>query len=371
MYEPRQPGWRGQEAGSGAGDIDPRAELPDRLVDESAGALRESHAEGTMSAASEPATRFLEVDLLKALGILCVPLIHLVIAVGYTNRWTVVAVTTWAVPGFFFASGFLYQEGPALALPTVGRRLRRLLLPYATAGVLTAVVQNLQNGAASHAGEVLLGFLLGTSWGAYYFVFVLTIFILLTPALARLSDRTCIALFVAAVVVQQLFATEVLHDPLLDGWRSPFTWGAYFLFGWVVKRHYGTISRRLTAIRLPAICALALLTLVWIAAFTVNPQRPAIYRSVYAYGVLALLVTVGIGRPTHSQLLCFLSDRSYPIYLFHWFFLLGFLLLPSLPWTRRSWVGLLAWSVGVCGPLLLVAGLRRVAPSWSRTLVGA
>ena len=77
---------------------------------------------------SETARRYPEIDAIKAAGIVTIVLIHALrspwdAGVSELERW-LGHVTRFGVPGFLFASGFLYAGAPADSV-TTGRRLRR------------------------------------------------------------------------------------------------------------------------------------------------------------------------------------------------------------------------------------------------------
>ena len=78
--------------------------------------------------------RFVEIDSLKAAGILTIILIHSLRAPWDSrtpsNELLLGIVTRFAVPAFLLSSGFLYATTTRIAGVTVLRRLRRVLVPY-------------------------------------------------------------------------------------------------------------------------------------------------------------------------------------------------------------------------------------------------
>ena len=77
------------------------------------------------------------IDLLKALAIVTVIWIH-----AFADPWNLAALqpfvilVSWAVPAFFFASGYLRHTTRPVDIATLGRWLVRLLVPYSIATAL-------------------------------------------------------------------------------------------------------------------------------------------------------------------------------------------------------------------------------------------
>ena len=133
--------------------------------------------------------RFPGIDAIKVAGIVTIVLIHALpppwdATATPLERW-LHQLTRFGVPGFLFASGFLYAPGPA-DLATTRRRLRRILVPYLIASLL-AQLWHLAHGATlSEAGGVLgRTCCFGSSFGPYYYVFVIAVLVALTPVRSR------------------------------------------------------------------------------------------------------------------------------------------------------------------------------------------
>src|SRR5262249_35704131 len=108
------------------------------------------HAVGTPSneAAARPPLaptpsarpRSTAIDLLKACSIIAVIWIHAFQQLFWTEAvffQRVALLTRFAVPAFFFASGYLYgRAGPLPVRRFVTDRLMRLLVPYVVASIL-------------------------------------------------------------------------------------------------------------------------------------------------------------------------------------------------------------------------------------------
>ena len=184
---------------------------------------------------SETARRYPEIDAIKAAGIVTIVLIHALrspwdAGVSELERW-LGHVTRFGVPGFLFASGFLYAGAPADSV-TTGRRLRRLLAPYLVASAV-AQLWRARAGLPHEGGSLLADLLLASSLGPYYYVLVIALLVLLCPLIARLPLPVLHAA-TGALVASQWFvdAASVGMLPLYWHLRSPLLWWGYFALGW-------------------------------------------------------------------------------------------------------------------------------------------
>src|SRR5262245_10399074 len=144
-------------------------------------------------------TRSSAIDHLKSAAILAVLAQHAIPPVwfGFTRGETVI---NWAVqyhvPVFLLASGFLYAPAGLSDPRILGRRLGRVLVPSAIA---TEVMQLTGFARFKSFPGAILQLLTGSALAIYYYVFLLTVCLLLTAALTRLGRTTPLVITLAGL----------------------------------------------------------------------------------------------------------------------------------------------------------------------------
>jgi len=263
------------------------------------------------------------IDLLKALAIVMVIWIH-----AFADPWNTAALqpfvilVSWAVPAFFFASGYLRYTTRPVDGATLGRWLTRLVVPYTIATLLALAYRRL---GLRHNPEVLgvtFNLLTGSAWPVYYFVPMLAGAYLLAALLSRLP-RAALPLFVlVAPVVPCGLDPFPRHFGLFWLFRSPFMWWGYFLLGWLAAGGEARLeSVGATTRRRVGVGAAALFAAITAVCFLPGSWRglvwPPIVVANYAFLVSVFLLAHDVrARPLPR----WLSDASYPIYLYHFFF---------------------------------------------------
>lgn len=319
--------------------------------------------------------RYVEIDALKVVGIVTVVLIH-----GVRPPWDpgLTPVEAWlghltrfAVPAFLFASGLLYATRDAIPAATTRRRLRRVLVPYALASLGAQAWWEWQ-GRESPGGSLVLDLLCGSSFGPYYYVFVIALLIALTPWLARLPRRALPAL--ALLLAGTQWAVDAAAAwPLPFYWhlRNPLLWWAYFAAGWLLRLHYARVAEWVDARRVALTSALAVavvgLTAVSGLGGPLLLVRSAAWLDVWA--ILALVVVVCCGAERAPPALRWISDATYAVYLFHLFFLYA-TQIPFPPGRGAASI-VLPWAAGLVGSFLWIGALQRLLGRRSRDLIGA
>ncbi len=151
------------------------------------------------------------------------------------------------MPGFLAASGYLYATREVVPLAVTLGRLRRVLLPYLLASAL-AQLYWWASGTPRAPLRILLELLDASSFGPYYYVFVITTMILLTPLLARIPPRGMCALWVLLFATYGLriaiASTGLERDPADLYWfiRDPTHGGTYFVAGWLCALYRGRLA---------------------------------------------------------------------------------------------------------------------------------
>ncbi len=328
---------------------------------------------------SEPQTRFHEVDVWKAVAILAVILIHSLRPffdpnMGAFESWLGV-VLRFAVPAFFATSGFLYATTERVEVATTRRRLARILIPYVLASLGAECFWRLL-GEGPQLGSVWKDLLLGASFGPYYFVFVITMFVLVTPLLARVPRAALTVLLLVLLSVQFLLETRII-PPISLVWqiRNPFLWSGYFMLGWWARLHRSELN---SAIERSGSVWLGVVGLFWLAqaVAAARVSSPTLLGAVTWCCILAALlfgyvfgvVVVGDRVPEGVRML---SEASYAIYLFHSFFLIAAMRWVPMGAGFSPLKVALYWSAGLGGSILLVAGARALLGPRARLLLGA
>jgi surface polysaccharide O-acyltransferase-like enzyme len=322
--------------------------------------------------------RFVEVDALKAVGIVAVVLIHSLRppwdeTLSQTEVW-LGHLTRFAVPAFLLGSGFLYATTAPVPLAQTLRRLRRVLVPYVLASLGAQLWWTL-TGASSPTGSFLEDLLFGSSFGPYYYVFVIFWLILITPFIARLPRPMLFPIAGVLIAAQWMSDAAVwLPVDLFIQVRSPLLWWAYFLIGWLLRVNLSSFEHWIVPRRTPVAIALAMAVsvLTWASA---QPGpflwvRSAAWLEVYA--VLGLIMTLATARTSSPPALRWLADATYAIYLLHLFFVYPLQhLFPPSP-VQANWLPILVpWLGSLAGSVAVVALLQRLLGNRSRDLIGA
>jgi surface polysaccharide O-acyltransferase-like enzyme len=325
-----------------------------------------------------PEARRLEVDLLKAVGIVAVVLIHSVRSpfipgASDAELW-IGRVTRFAVPAFLLSSGLLYASRSPVPWPTTARRLRRILGPYLFASL---VAQGFEwfRGTPRSVEQFLHDLLLASSFGPYYYVWIACLAVLAAPLLARAGPAALGGILLVTVASQWLLES-MLVGPLPFFWhlRNPLLWMGYFVCGWALRLHQQRVRGWLDAQRSAALAgsagAVVLLALAGAQPLPVFQAQTLSWLGIYA--TLALLLAASFGRRGGGGILKELSEGSYAIYLFHLLFVLPArdLTVPA-PGRLEPPAVLVPWAAGIAGSMLLIALARRVLGDRSRTVIGA
>jgi peptidoglycan/LPS O-acetylase OafA/YrhL len=321
-----------------------------------------------------------ELDVIKAAAIATVVLIHALPDFWTPGRSTLVILlselTRFAVPSFLAVSGFLYYQQDPISFRSLGRRFRRILVPYVCISVVVYAYGFLRPQHVS-TRSFLEGLLLAKMFGPYYYIFVLTEFVCLTWLLSRMPGRAVVWFFAVAAAV--LVSLQVSNWNLKLGvtWtlRNPFLWLPWFLLGWVAAAHRHAVLSFTSDHRMKILLGCVIVIASWALSFTCG----ALTGKVRSLATLPLIVAlmVGIfafnrGRPDNSPLVATISESTYAIYLLHPFFVLEALALltPAYPRTAPA-VMFLAWVSGLLGSAIAIAASRSLLGRYSRDVIGA
>lgn len=283
--------------------------------------------------------RYMWVDVLKASGIVTVLWIHAYCQLGQEKSVLIerlAMLSRFAVPAFFFASGFLQAAGPRMRAPDfIAHRARRLLVPYLIASAGALCFRYAVLGDRFSAMDMCRALLLGDAWGIYYFVPVLVAASAVGEVLfryPRLAWPTWIAWAVLGVMAYRL---ELYAGSFSLELRNPCRWWGWFLGGWVVAVHIRHISALRRSLRIAAGCGALLASAACYARYCVSlpsgwSPEGATVEYIMVQGILVSVVLLAWQGP-QVTVVRWLSDATYPIYLLHYFVVA--LLLQRLGWS--------------------------------------
>jgi peptidoglycan/LPS O-acetylase OafA/YrhL len=310
------------------------------------------------------------IDLLKALAIVMVIWIH-----AFADPWNTAALqpfvilVSWAVPAFFFASGYLRHTTHPVDAATLGRWLTRLLVPYVIATLVALAYRRL---VLHHNPEVLgipFNLLTGSAWPVYYFVPMLAGAWVLAAFLSRMPRAALPLFLLVAPVVPCGLDPLPRHFGLFWLFRSPFMWWGYFLLGWLAGGHEARLRRMPVPMRRRiGLGAATVFVAITAVCFLPGSWRGLVWLPVVVanYALLTSVFLLAHDVPAHP-LARWLSDASYPIYLYHFFF-------TSAVRTDLLQLGAVAepaaFVAGVVGSLGVVVLGRRVLGRSARLVLG-
>jgi fucose 4-O-acetylase-like acetyltransferase len=324
-------------------------------------------------------SRLLEVDLLKAVGITVVVLIH-----AARPQWSIHAsafeqwlgtITRFAVPAFLFASGVLASRDSD-PLGHLGARLRRLLVPYLLA-TFVAEVYNACAGYPWTLRSVLFDLAVGGAFGPYYYVFAAFQLSLLAPVLAR-GPRALFWLLFAVSLYWQAAAELgwVIWVPMYWYVRIVLMWLPYFQLGWWLTERRETAIALLERRGAVIVGGLAVLAVALFAAaarieFNTYPGRAIAFAHVYV--MVALLFAVGLRLVRLPARLVHLSDSTYFVYLYHLPIVYGVVTLATRLHGSgfSAWWIAIVWLAGFAIPLAVLAMAQRAFGARTRPILGA
>jgi len=347
------------------------------------------HEDTHLLANAKTPMRYAHIDVLKGAGILLVVLLHsfppapeavndippsLLDPHSFAHK--VFGWLGWVVPGFFACSGLLYAKDMTLA--AMNRRLIRLLPAYICASVTALVLLSLLRGPIP-VQDWLSKLLFGNAVGVFYFVPMLVVFTVATPALGRLPPRLLPCLLALAITlhvghqVQELKQFQVTKTV---AWTShnPIDWTGYFVLGWLSPLLPHASPQQ----------GILILVAVWLLRSVMlqikwgrDPVASLICSIVWNYAViLCAPILLPPGRAwalPFGRQLQWISANSYTIFLHHMFFAI----VPSRIATHREspllYVtgGLTAWTFSMactCGIALFAP--RLLGPAVSGAVFG-
>ncbi len=278
----------------------------------------------------DPGGRIVFVDWMKAIAILVVIFIH-------SQRWGIGGsgihalgvMTRFAVPTFFFVSGLLLSSPEPIPAAGIARRLLRIVPPYVVASLVAFLFGRIVLGERLAPGEMGFRLLVGAASGIYYFIPILAGVIVVAILLS--GHRRILTVLGTSLIVATLFVESgylLLHDYGTRGWffwelRNPLRWWGYFFAGWLLRPacvcvpalpRYVRLGLGLAALLLPATACFYTL----LAGEMTPGVLPGTLVLLNNYGAILAMLALGSLAPEY-RLVHWLSEATYPLYLYHFF----------------------------------------------------
>ncbi len=319
--------------------------------------------------------RYASLDFLKASAIVTIVWIHSFQVIGEPSPAPVqrlAFLARYGVPAFLFASGFLLERGSVRwQSGLLSARLVRILVPYAIASAVAILYRALAWHVSFSGAQIAFELLTGSACGIYYFVPVLVGALVAVLALFR-GHIPVLPVFLVFLVGGLLSEMNVIR---LDLWfwnlRNPLRWWGYFFAGWVAAQHVLKIEAAAPAHRRRLAAALLGLTAVSVSVYAAVlvpgwSRAAAVLNYLAIYG-LTLGIFLGSWDLAPGPAVRLLSDATYPVYLYHWFFVdIARRLTIQDMYPRHA----LSFVLGLAGSFALVSVGRRVLGTYARLVIG-
>jgi surface polysaccharide O-acyltransferase-like enzyme len=320
------------------------------------------------------APRYASLDVLKASAIITIVWIH-----SFLNFFEQASATVqrlgflarYGVPAFLFASGFLAQRGSARSLRGfLPARLVRIVVPYIIASAAAIAFRRGVYGESVPVSQMMFELLTGSAWSIYYFVPMLVGALFLAWVIARYRVPV-VPLFVILWIFGLLSELGLARLDLYWSFRNPLRWWGYFVAGWIAAGYQQRIDVLTTARRRRLAAGIAAVTAGLFGYYIcflppVGGSATVILGYLVIYG-LVLAIFLWPWEVHESGTIRWLSEATYPIYLYHCFFIevaWRWMVAASLPRHAPAFVA------GMVGSISLVYAARRVMGRRARVLLG-
>lgn len=321
--------------------------------------------------------------MLKCVCILAVVYIHCIsTSFIVTEFWGVFFTdfTRFAVPGFFFTAGFLFDKKKDPTGRLIGKKLSRLLPPYLFCSLciqflnLPGVNVSLENLSP---GQLAYNLIFGDTVGIYYFVFVIFYLFAGSFLLRHVPPKWVFVLWGLSAILLILFVKVWRFGEGTSFFlflRHPFFHLFAYLSGWTYALHYERAGSFLKKYGAAVFCigmALMLTILVYTRVDNNNFNSYPILAQLYIYTCIMLLSVAGMRNRTFQGGIHFISDRSYGIFLLHFPFVRACqLVYPEISAHYSFVYAFISWCGGIAGSLLIIFIVQKLSGRYSKYLVG-
>jgi len=366
-----------------------------------------------------PQSRMIELDLLRAIAIFAVIVIHATsfATIEMTNSSPVIYFLyiaanigmNFAVPVFLFLSSLVsflrYGSSPFTRQTLISfyrKRMIQIIIPYTVCSTIYYIAVEVTRSEGDRAASLIPDFLeklgTGTAYAHLYYIFIIIQFYALFPFVLRLLQalpRLVSWGIPFGIAVQAAFyiAGQFVDIPNPASWFLSYF--GYYMLGVFVGLKYGEIRSAILSLRRGLVhrFGIALLWGGWLASglvyivlwykFRLNTITPPTWTfyfagSIYSY-LSALTLTYGAvileTRWTHTCIVRYLkklSPYSFGIYLLHPLLLAAYRELRPLhaePYLYHAWyVG--GFLLALFGTWAIVAFAQRYIP-WAWIVLGS
>jgi surface polysaccharide O-acyltransferase-like enzyme len=266
------------------------------------------------------------IDYLKAIAILSVVLMHVLAIIigtqkgGFFFLGLAIRLVSFAVPLFFFASGFLSLNA---SYNKIFSRLPRIIIPYFLVSIAAELFFPANYGKGIFV--ILLDLVFGRALNLFFFVFVLVYLYLSAPIFSKYQNKLKeLFLFALALAFTFCLAQDLnlINPAQLPGdfvLRYPLFWVPFFLFGMLFKKHEAELDSFYNKkILFAVLIAFLVLTIIQYFYF---PLREWTYRGViwlgYSFAFTIFLFFWLKSKQKAKNFFYFTARKTYSIYLLH------------------------------------------------------
>lgn len=326
--------------------------------------------------------RYHEIDVLKCVSILAVVYIHsLSTSFSPSNSIGIffADLTRFAVPGLFFASGFLFNRSRLSTGQTVKKKVIRLLPPYIFCSLciqflnlpgLNVRLENLD------VQQLAFNLVFGNTIGIYYFVFVLFCLYAFSLILRYIPGKWILIVWGSSFVLLLLYVKTFFWTggSLFVMFRHPGFHLFSYLTGLVCALYYQKITPVFEKYSV-AILITVIISDILLFSFTRMNEKSfqsfPILTQLHIYLCITLLLLIGIKTNRCQKITRLLSDYSYGIYLLHFPVVRSCqLLYPEIAADYSFPYAFISWSAGVSVSLFLIFAIKKITGRYSVHLVG-
>ncbi|MEN6509920.1 MAG: acyltransferase [Smithella sp.] len=326
--------------------------------------------------------RFYEIDVLKCVCILTVVYIHSIsTSFEPSNFGGYVAsdLCRFAVPGLFFAAGFLFDKQINSTRQVIKKKLIRLLPPYLFCSIcmqflnvpgLSVELKNL------NAGQFIYNLIFGNTLGIYFFVFVLFYLFFWSLVLRYVPGKWVLGLWALSALLLLAFVKGLIGSgmSLFLMFRHPFFHLFAYMSGWIFSLYYETLGSLFRQYRISIICSGVVLVAIILVFTRVGGNHFSsfpILSQFYIYTCVILLITAGMWIHKFQSGIQFVSNASYGIYLLHFPIVRACQsVYPEISVDYSFVYALISWCIGVSSSIFILLVIKKIAGRYSAYLAG-
>lgn len=327
--------------------------------------------------------RFYEIDVLKCACILTVVYIHSIsTSFAPSNFWGYLAndLTRFAVPGLFFAAGFLFDKNKDSTSQIIKKKLVRLLPPYIFCSLCLQFlnVPGLSVGLKNlDVTQLSYNLIFGNTLGIYYYVFVLFYLFAGSLVLRHIPGKWVLGFWGLSALLLLAFVKGLIGfgmSSMFMIFRHPVFHLFAYMSGWVFSLYYETVGSLLRQYRVGVIyggVALVAIILILTRMDGNHFSSFPILTQFYIYTCVTLLITAAIWMHKLQAGIRFVSNASYGIYLLHFPIVRACqAVYPEISVDYSFIYAFVAWCSAITGSILIIFMVQKLSGRYSRYLVG-